>query len=190
MAPLHPFYSFSVKWLLSVPPTVVLTRCPGGCLLLRLFTQPTQCRTQGKFLSKSTLRSGITSWWNRNHPLLLVVVLGWVFAETRIRGPQVYSGSESGKHQWRKRKGDKEGRQPAKRCYQAPTWATRVYTPEELYRQCTKVLESSQLEWGSWVFVYHTPLAILWGCFSSPHPGCVRHMTHNLCFLKKTPSCR
>ena len=87
-------------------------------------------------------------------------------------------------------KWDKEGRQPVKRCYQAPTWTTRVYTPEELYCQWTKVLESSQLEWGSWVFVYHTLLAILWGCFSSPHPGCVRHVIHNLCFLKKTPSCR
>ena len=89
---------------LSVPSTVALTCCPGGCLPLRLFPQPTHCLTQGKFLSKSMLRSGVTSWWNRNHPLLPVVVLGWVFPETRIRGPQVYLGSESRKHQWRKRK--------------------------------------------------------------------------------------
>ena len=39
-----------------------------------------------------------------------MVVLGWVFPETRIWGLQVYLGSESRKHQWRKRK-ERQGRE-------------------------------------------------------------------------------
>lgn len=64
-----------------------------------------------------------------------MVVLGWVFAETRIWGPQVYSGSESRKHQWRKRK-VRQGREAVSEEVLSSTHlGTRDYTPEELYHQ-------------------------------------------------------
>lgn len=54
-------------------------------------------------------------------------------------------------------------------------------TPQPVYKRC---LEFSQLEWGSWAFIYHIPSVILWDHFSST--ACSMHMIHNLCFLEKT----
>lgn len=93
---------------------------------------------QSRFLRKSTFRP-----WLHLCELGTIQFSKWVFPETRIWVAGPYLGRDARKHRSRRGKRDREGMQPVKWCYHAPTGVTGVYAPGELYSQYTKDARSS-----------------------------------------------